>query len=150
MQRVAAGNDGKTFGIKNQSAICAEFQVDVFGNSGLMTVAIPEAALLPFRRKLERDDTEAVPQLDLVWHDRLMAQIASADVQMDAVIDGPRLSIGEVSTLRVNQMLKLPALTEALLSFESMDCALFQCRLGQSDGTFTVQVERCVGRPDGY
>jgi flagellar motor switch protein FliM len=155
LERIESHWDCSAIGISDAPAVMAQFITQVFDGGGRMFVIIPQAALLPFRQKLAWEQSTEPPRRDPVWAERLLSELGRAEVQLDAVLDGPCMSLGEIAKLHPKQLLRLPASPGSLLSLESMDQPLFHCRLGQSDGMFTVRIEHhvtpqqeLIGEPD--
>lgn len=71
----------------------------------------------------------------------MMTEIGMADVELTAAMDGPAITLGEIAAFRVGDVMRLPATVDSLLSLESEGETMFRCRLGQSQGRFTVQID---------
>jgi flagellar motor switch protein FliM len=143
-ERVEPKLDFSSIGISDVPAVMAQFIAQVFDGGGRMFVIVPQAALIPLRRKLERERSPEPPTQDQVWADKLTNEVGRADVQLDAIIEGPWLALDEIAQMRVNTVLRLQSGPDSLLCFECMGENLYRCRLGQSDGDFTVQIEHRV------
>lgn len=144
LERVETRLDFSTLGVADAPAVMATFIAQVLDGGGRMFVLMPQSALAPFRRRLEREPPPETPHHDPVWARQLLSEVGRAEVQLRAVLDGPNLTLLDVTQLQVGRILKLQATTDSLLTAESEGRGLFRCRLGQSKGLFTVRIEQHI------
>jgi flagellar motor switch protein FliM len=57
------------------------------------------------------------------------------------VLEERHVTLGEVTELKVGQVLKLQATPKSRVKLESQDQPLFWCQLGQSEGTYKLRIE---------
>lgn len=139
-ERIETKPEFSSIGLPDAPAVIAKVVAQVYDGGGQIFIIIPQSALIPLRRKLERERMPEPTQSDPVWSKQLMTEIGQADVELTAILDGPALALGEILTFKAGDIMRLPATVDGLLSLESEDQPLFQCRLGQSQGQFTVQI----------
>jgi len=139
-ERIETKLDFSTIGIPDGPAIMPQIIAQVYDGGGRIFIIVPQSALLPLRRNLERDRTPKPVQQDPVWGQQLMNEISMADVQIDAVLPGPTLTLAQLSAFRVGDVMRLPGSIDSLLLLESAGEPVFCARLGQSAGQFTVQI----------
>jgi len=144
LERVETCRDMSSTGVGDAPAVMAQLIARVCDSDGRLFVIVPQSALAPFRKELERERLAEPHEPDPIWTQRLLAQVGRADVRLDAVLDGPCLTLNAIAELSERQILRLPATSETLLSLESMGQPLFRCKLGQSNGSFTVRIEQRV------
>ena len=124
-----------------EAVVIVRFEIGGAAGSDRLFVILPAKALLRMSTKMERLPPVERAVVEPAWTDRFLEEILQADVRLDAVISGPRLPLREIANFRLKQVLRLDAKLDTLLTLESLDKELFQCRLGQSDGQFTVSIE---------
>lgn len=139
-ERMETKLDRSTIGIPDGPAIMPQIIAQVHDGGGRIFILVPQAALLPMRRNLERERSSAPVQQDPIWGRQLMAEIGRADVQIDAVLPGPTLTLSQLTAFRVGDVMRLPGSIDSLLLLESAGEPVFCGRLGQSAGQFTVQI----------
>lgn len=144
LERVATRLDFSTLGVPDAPAVMATFMAQVLDGGGRMFVLMPEAAMAPFRKRLERERLPETPHHDPAWARQLLCEVGRAEVQLSASFDGPTLTLHELAGLRVGQILKLQASPNSLLTAESEGRRLFRCKLGQSKGLFTMRIEEHI------
>lgn len=143
-ERMESKLDFSSIGVSDVPAVMAQFIVQIYDGGGRLFVIMPQAQLVPYRRNLERERVPEPPAHDPVWARSLLTEVGRAEVQLDAVLEGPTLAIGAVADLRPGQILHLAATRDSLLSLESMGEVMFRAKLGQADGMFTVLVDHPV------
>ncbi|MBS0243003.1 MAG: FliM/FliN family flagellar motor switch protein [Proteobacteria bacterium] len=128
-------------------SLVARIKAQMNSAAGTIFAAIPIAALRPHRKKLQREQPSEQSQLDPGWSKQLLGELGLVDTQLTAVMEGPSLTLHDLATLRVGDVLKMPATIDSLLSLECGGEPQFHCHLGQSRGKFTVQL---TGKIDNY
>ena len=132
-------------GRRNNHAVTARIELRTMERGGSLFILIPQSALNPIRQNLARDLSTDVAQRDPRWTKHLEAEVGRTTVALRAVIDEPGLTLADVASLQVGQVLKLRATPATPVRLEAQDHALYLCQLGQAEGYYTVRVE---GRVD--
>lgn len=149
-ERVEARIDFSTLGQRNTPTVVAQMLFQVFDNGGRMFILIPQPALFPIRKKLEQEYSPDTTSNDPRWTQQLQTSVAQTEVTLHAVLEGRTMTLYELATLRVGQIVDLRATTESLVTLESAEEALFRCRLGQAKGFFTVLTESSVDQAQEF
>jgi flagellar motor switch protein FliM len=128
-------------GQNNMPAIVAQILFQVLDNGGRMFALLPQPALYPIRKVLERERASVVMSNDPRWTRQMQSGIARAEVILQAVLEGHEMTLGEVASLQKGQVLELNSTMNSPLTLEVENEPLFLCRLGQFQGNFTVIVD---------
>jgi flagellar motor switch protein FliM len=144
LERCEVPLDPAAHGPSDLRAIVATLSVELCRRSARLFVLLPQLALGPIRKRLEREKPAATPHHDPVWAHRLVSEVGRADVRIGVAIEGPEMTLGSLARLAVGQIVPLSATTEGLVTMESEGRPLFRCRLGQSRGHFSVQIDHRI------
>ncbi len=124
------------------------FAVAIFGLRGLLTLALPPAALQAFASE---DRIEAPPPTtDPQWSSQLRQQIASAAVSIDVVLDAMPLSLRQLSELQPGQVLALRPEARTRASLVCDGRSLYRGEIGQEDNRYTLRIDEIapLARPN--
>lgn len=121
--------------------LVAVFEIAACGRQGRLMIALPTSPLVSLRRRLQRSARATSAASEQAWSGRLMGELGRAEARLDAVLEGPSLTLAQVAQLRVGQTLRLPLATGAPVMLESLGRPLLRCALGQGQGRFTLMVE---------
>lgn len=143
-ERTETTLDFSTIGLSDAPALMAQLIIQVMDGGGRLFVVIPNSALAPFRKRLERDRPPDVVQVDPAWSRQLQLELGRAEVDLMAVLDGSHMSLEALSRLQPGQVLPLNATTSTPIGLEVENKTLFSAKLGQSKGFFTVCIDRRV------
>ena len=124
------------------------FQVADLG--GRMFVLMPQGALYPLRKKLEREHQPVSLPNDPRWTRQMQKGVARTDVKLQAILEKKMMTLGEVTHLEVGQLIKLNTNSTDLITLESGSEPLFRCRLAQSKGAFIVLIETTISTKDEF
>lgn len=137
-------------GRKRAPVVLGRFEVSVLGRTGLLVMAIPEAALDPLREVLSVVPGEDDKPADPVWAEQLGREVTKATVELTAVLQEIELSLGDLAGLRVGQVLELSATPRTPVPVEAQGERLMLCQLGKSNGYYTLKVEDFVDREQEF
>jgi flagellar motor switch protein FliM len=140
-ERMETRMDFAVIGRRNNHAVVAHIVLQALERTGRLFIVIPQTALNPIRQNLARDVTAEVSARDPRWTKLLEAEVARTTVSLRAVIDEPGLTLADITSLKVGEVLKLRATPRTPVKLEAQDQSLFLCELGQADGFYTVCVE---------
>lgn len=128
-------------GQKASVLIFAYFRVSVRELEYEFVIALPRAALDPFRPTLSRMPGGDGRIDDTSWSADLYQHIVRTEVRIDVRIEARGFTLEDISQLEVGDLLRLPASPTSLIRVETEGRTLFWCTLGQRDGYFTVRLE---------
>lgn len=121
--------------------VAAQVLFQVMDAGGRMFILIPQSALYPLRKKLEREHHPiSIPQ-DPRWTQRMQRGIAQTDVKLQAILENRMMTLGEVTNFKVGQVLPLQTHAHDLITLESGGETLFTAKLGQANNKFIVIIE---------
>lgn len=117
------------------------------GQSGVLKIVIPQAALEPIRNMLAAPPAAAAARgtrkrEDPVWSRQLADEIARAFISLDGVLEERPISLGEVQRLAVGSVIELQSTELSRVRLDADENALFWCELGKRDGALIMRVER--------
>jgi flagellar motor switch protein FliM len=142
-ERLETRMDFAVIGRRNNLAIAAKFLLQAINRGGEMFVIIPQSALTPMRQQLARVSGDSAVR-DPSWMRQIRGEVHRTEVTLRAVLEERPLTLGEISELKVGQVLKLQATPRSRVKLESSDQALFWCHLGQSEGAYVLRVDDFV------
>lgn len=143
-ERTETTLDFSTIGLSDAPALMAQLIIQVMDGGGRLFVLIPNSALAPFRKRLERNRPPDTIHVDPTWSRQLQLELGRAEVELMAVLEGSQISLQALSCLQTGQILPLNASPSTPIALEAEDKVLFMVKLGQSKGFFTVCIERRV------
>jgi flagellar motor switch protein FliM len=149
IEKVEAKLEFSALGPRNIPSVVTQLLFQVIDQGGRMFVLIPQSALYNLRTKLgqERAFTSS-SGVDPTWARRLESGVAKTEVTLSAVLEGRSMTLAEIADLRPGQVLALNSTPASLVSLQSGTEPVFLCKLGQSDGYFTVVVDQPVKKKD--
>jgi len=136
------GTDIDSFDIDDGTFLTANIALEVFDRSGTMNILIPHAIMAPFKKQfISAKKQEAHISTDQPWIEHIKSQLQHTDMECQASLDGGTITLGEVSQLKVGQILELGIPADSAVRLSSNDEDLFWCQLGQTDGAFTLKIK---------
>lgn len=146
LEKLETKLDFQILGQTDIPVIAVQILFQILDNGGRMFLIIPQAALHPIRKQLERtralDGTNADPD----WQRKMQDGLASSDMVLKGVLEGPQMTLDQLAALEPGQILRLNADTKSLIALECQDERIFLCRLAQSKSQFALVVEQAVDR----
>jgi flagellar motor switch protein FliM len=121
--------------------VVAQVLFQVMDNGGRMFILIPQSALYPIRKKLAREHQPVAQPHDPRWAQRMQRGISTTEVTLQAVLETRTMTLGEIKSLHVGQLVQLRAHARDLISVQSGTELLFRAKLGQSSGRFILIIE---------
>lgn len=143
-ERTETSLDFATLGQANIPVITAQLLFQVYDSGGRMFFVLPQAPLYPLRGKLERERPVNHGIADPNWIREMRSRIALTEVRVEAVMNGPDMRLLDIARLRIGQVVALKHEPPAPVVLECDGEQLFRCKLGQSQGLFTVQLHAPV------
>ena len=128
--------------------VAAQLLFQVADMGGRMFVLIPQGALYPLRKKLEREHQPVTLHTDPRWTRQMQKGVARTDVKLQAILEKKVMTLGDITELQVGQLIQLRTNSSDLITLESGAEPLFRCRLAQSKGAFIVVIETPISMKD--
>lgn len=145
VEKVESKLEFSALGPRNIPSVVTQLLFQVIDQGGRMFVLIPQSALYNMRSKLgqERAFTSS-SGADPGWARKMQSGVAKTEVTLSAVLEGRSMTLAEIADLKPGQVLALNSTPASLIALQSGPEQIFWCKLGQSDGYFTVVVEQPV------
>jgi flagellar motor switch protein FliM len=124
------------------------FQVGDMG--GRMFVLMPQGALYPLRKKLEREHQPVTLHSDPRWSRLMQKGVARTDVKLQAILEKKVMTLGDITEFQVGQLIQLSTNSADLITLESGAEPLFRCRLAQAKGAFIMIIENTISTRDEF
>ena len=128
-------------GPNDMPVVAAQILFQVMDNGGRMYILIPQAALYPMRKKLAREHQPVSSANDPRWTQQMQRGISRTEVTLQAILETRIMSLGDITQLRVGQLMHLRAHTQDLIAIQSGSEQLYRAKLGQSNGKFLFVIE---------
>ena len=130
-------------GARVQDVGLVSISIAAFGLEGTMRLVLPPAALERFGNQ---DATEAttVESGDPLWTARLQHELGRAPVRVEAFLDAKDLTLGNISELKVGQIIALPPDTRSRATLVCDGRALYRGEVGQLDDRYSLRVDEIV------
>ena len=128
-------------GLKSAVVILVRLSILAIDTRGEIAIAIPRAALDPFRAVLSRLPGAEGQARDEKWSENLYDHIVRTDIKVDVKIETRSFTLGDVAQLEIGDVLRLPIAPTSPIRVVSEGRTLFWCTLGQKDAYYTVRLE---------
>ncbi|MFZ4808337.1 MAG: flagellar motor switch protein FliM [Hyphomicrobiaceae bacterium] len=148
IEKVESKLEFSALGPRNIPSVVTQLLFQVIDQGGRMFVLIPQSALYNMRAKLGQERSITSNSPDPGWARKMQSGVAKTEVTLQAVLEGRSMTLSEISNLKPGQVLALNSTPTSLVSLQSGDRQLFWCRLGQSDGHFTVAIDTPVSNKE--
>ena len=148
----AAANalDFDPIGGRDTAVFAVKLNLDVLGRGGEILVAVPQSAIAARRKAFARTSSKDALQPDARWSQQIEHEITKASVTLHAVLDQRTMRLGEISHLRVGQVLQLKATPRTRVHLECDDERMVLCQFGKSNGVYTLRVDDFVDREQEF
>lgn len=125
------------------AVIAAQFQIDINGHSGHITIVMPYVLLEPVRDKLIQQFMGEDFGGDTVWEDHLIKEILRTSVTMSAIFEETYVPLSKILSLKKGSTLKLPHKKEApyRVRLECDGKAMFFGTLGKIKDVQAVRID---------
>jgi len=135
---------------KNGFCVTCRCRLRAFGAEGELFVAIPRAALDPFRNALSQDASSSAPSPDPHWAKRMKERVTETEVMLSAVMEKTDLTLADVARFEVGQIIELPVSPTGLVALMCEGQSLFWCEIGQKDGSYTIRIDDFVDQQQEF
>lgn len=146
LEKVETKLDFQILGQTDTPVIAVQILFQILDNGGRMFMIIPQAALHPIRKLLERTRALDGTTVDPEWQKKMQDGLASSDMLLKGILEGPEMTLDQISALEPGHILRLNVDTKSLIPLECQDERIFLCRLAQSKGQFALVIEQSVDR----
>ncbi|WP_072395252.1 flagellar motor switch protein FliM [Hyphomicrobium sp. CS1GBMeth3] len=146
LEKLETKLDFQILGQTDIPVIAVQILFQILDNGGRMFMIIPQAALHPIRKLLERTRALDGTSVDPEWQKKMQDGLASSHMLLEGVLDGPDMTLDQIASLEAGQILRLNVDTKSLIPLECQDERIFLCRLAQAKGQFALVVEQPVDR----
>ena len=136
--------DANILGRRDAPVVLATIPLQALGLTGIMTVLIPQAALLPIRQKLARDESGERVASDPRWTRQMRNGVSHAEIRVIGVLEEISMSLGEVAAMEVGHVLKLQGSGMGRVRLECGEHDLFWCKLNQTEERYTLEIEEPI------
>lgn len=146
MEKLETKLDFQILGQTDIPVIAVQVLFQILDNGGRMFMIIPQAALHPIRKLLERTRALDGTSVDPDWQRKMQDGLASSDMLLKGVLEGPEMTLDQISALEPGQILRLNVDTKSLIALECQNERIFMCRLAQAKSQFALVIENAVDR----
>lgn len=146
LEKLETKLDFQILGQTDIPVIAVQVLFQILDNGGRMFMIIPQSALHPIRKLLERTRALDGNTVDPEWQKKMQDGLASSDMLLKGVLEGPEMTLNQLAALEPGQILRLNADTKSLIALECQDERIFMCRLAQSKSQFALVVEQPIDR----
>lgn len=144
LEKLESKLDFQILGQTDVPVIAVQVLFQILDNGGRMFMIIPQSALYPIRKLLERTRALDGASVDPEWQKKMQDGLASASMSLKGIIEGPEMTLGEIADLKPGQILRLNADPKSLIGLECQDERIFWCRLAQSKSRFALVLEQPI------
>jgi flagellar motor switch protein FliM len=130
-----------TIGSRSNLAVKAQLLVQGLDNCGQMFVVIPQTALNPIRQNLARVLSGHTTVRDPRWSKQIRTEVHKTEVKLRAILEERPMTLGEISALKLGQVIELQASPRSQIQLQCNDETVFWCQLGQRDGSYVLRVQ---------
>jgi flagellar motor switch protein FliM len=146
LEKLETKLDFQILGQTEVPVISVQILFQILDNGGRMFMIIPQSALYPVRKQLERQRALDGTSVDPEWQKKMQDGLASSTMLLKGVLEGPELTLEQIAALEPGQILRLNADTKSMIALECQDERIFWCRLAQSKSQFALVVEQPIDR----
>jgi flagellar motor switch protein FliM len=146
LEKLETKLDFQILGQTDIPVIAVQVLFQILDNGGRMFMIIPQAALHPIRKLLERTRALDGTTVDPEWQKKMQDGLASSDMLLKGVLEGPEMTLDQIAALEPGQILRLNVDTKSLIPLECQNERIFMCRLAQSKSQFALVIENPVDR----
>ena len=113
--------------------------IAIFGLRGLLTLALPPAALGAFAGEAEAEAPP--PSADPRWSSQLRQELARAAVTVDVLLEAMPLSLRQLSELKPGQVLALPPGARSRAALVCDGRTLYRGEIGQDENRYSLRID---------
>jgi flagellar motor switch protein FliM len=144
LERIETRMDFAVIGRRNNQAVAAKFLLQALNRGGEMFVIIPQSVLNPMRKALSQVVTGESSGRDPRWMKQIATEVKKTEVTLKAVLEERFLTLGEITDLKVGDVIELQATPRSRVKLEGNQQGLFWCHIGQSEGSYVLKVDEMI------
>jgi flagellar motor switch protein FliM len=128
--------------IAQGASVCvlAKFRVRFENEVGRASVLMPQAALEPIRKQLERAFLSEAKEAERAWRDELGKQAAAASLNLDVVLADETISLSRLGELSVGDTLTFRRSPRAAARIKVGDVIIGHAQVGRLGDTVAIRV----------
>ncbi|MBC8130935.1 MAG: FliM/FliN family flagellar motor switch protein [Rhizobiaceae bacterium] len=130
--------------VEGRAFLELSFKIAVGQHESVLSVAMPEKALAPHRRKLTIVPAEAPLVADEGWARDITEGLQLADLEVRAILDEKQITLGDVARFMVGQTIVLDATATSPIIIECEEQRLFRGVMGRSRDAYVVRIEEKI------
>lgn len=123
---------------------CLLIRLRIVGHEDQIVVALPAGGLEYARDQLSAPGPEVEPDHDPGWTRSFQKNVSATEVELVAVAPGPPMTLGDVARIEPGSLVEFDAECLHHVRVECDELPVFEGRLGQSKGNFTVLLETAI------
>jgi flagellar motor switch protein FliM len=116
------------------------FTLKTSNASGRLAVTMPQRVLLNARDESKGGVVNEANDAD-VWSERLGEEVRKSSVTLEAAVPLAQMSLGQLSMLKVGQILELPVGAQSSARLSSRNKTLFVCEFGKIGQNYSVRIK---------
>lgn len=128
----------------SNAALLIKMRADMADRGGKMELVLPYATIEPIRELLLQRYMGEKFGRDSIWETHLANEILMTDVDLDAVLDEQKMTLGEVMNFEVGQTLMLNVDQDADVDLRCSGVSMLKGKTGMIGRHKAVRVERVV------
>lgn len=144
LERIESRMDFAVVGRRNNPAVVARLLLQAIGRGGEIFVVMPHATLNPLRQRLSQVLAGEMSTRDKQWTQHFHNEIQRTEVKLEAILEEREMSLGDISNLRVGQIIELQATAQSPVTIACNQQPVFTSQLGQLNGSYTLQIEDLI------
>ncbi|WP_417669140.1 flagellar motor switch protein FliM [Roseibium sp.] len=144
LERIESRMDFAVVGRRNNPAVVARLLLQAIGRGGEIFVVMPHATLNPLRQRLSQVLAGEMSTRDKQWTQHFHNEIQRTEVKLEAILEEREISLGDISNLRVGQVIELQATAQSPVTLACNQQPVFTSQLGQLNGSYTLQIEDLI------
>lgn len=144
MERIETDTELLTIDEPESQAVVARFELHALERTGELRIIIPRATVRSARSRRAGGADDQHSELSR----QMQGKIEDTEVRLRAVLEERQMTLGEISSLKVGQLLPLQARVDGRINLECNDEPFFVCEVGQSDGFYTLRVDHVLERSE--
>jgi len=149
-ERLETRMDFAVIGRRNNQSVVAKFLLQALNRGGEMFVIIPQSVLNPMRQTLGRVLSGDASTRDPRWAKQIANEVKRTEVTLKAVLEERHLTLGEISDLKVGQVLELQATPRSRVKLEGNNQGLFWCHVGKAEGSYVLRVDEFIDQEQEF
>ncbi|AYO81850.1 flagellar motor switch protein FliM [Methylobacterium brachiatum] len=150
LERTELRMDFAVIGRRNNQAVAAKFVLQALNRGGEMFIVLPQSVLNPMRQSLGRILVGESTARDSRWTRQIAGEVQKTPVTLKAILEEKPLTLGEIASLEVGQVIELRATPNTRVKLEGNNRELFWCDVGQQDGNIVLRVDRFIDQDQEF